>query len=221
MTKHIVEKLAPRLEQALKRLGREPAQRLGWLLKFAEEDIDSLSPGRLVDLYDEMSAFEHRQKADVIAVEGDRVYQRKHWDDEDVVRSVQRKFKALMDDLFQKGKCYYDVEAQFSLYRDPSGGRIEQGFGADSEIRFFLAAFELLALEGHRVRNCAEPKCNRLFAATKRQAFCSPQCSQRVRTAKYRTAHRDVAQRLRRTAYVKKQRAKHGPAVKVTSRKKA
>jgi hypothetical protein len=208
-------KLRLRLDRALNRIGREPARRLGWLLKLADEDIDAVSPGRLVDLSDEIEAFVYTKD-----VAGDVAYRSSDWHDEDVVRSVQRTFKALMDDLFQKGQCHYDAESRFFLFRNQPGEPIEQALGTTTEIKFVLAAFELFTSEGHRIRNCAEPKCNRLFVATKRQAFCSPQCSQRVRTAKYRKAHREVAQRLRRATYVKKQRAKHGLTVRVASRKK-
>jgi len=63
--------------------------------------------------------------------------------------------------------------------------------------------------------------CGNPFIRVRRQAYCSPRCSQKVRTAKHRFHHREKINERRRRAYEKKQREKLGPNVRVGRAAKA
>lgn|SRR5215475_1615556 len=67
-----------------------------------------------------------------------------------------------------------------------------------------------------RLRRCK--RCGALFVARKRQAYCSPRCSQAVRTKRYRSRDPERVRRLRRSSYERRQRNIHGQKVKVGRR---
>jgi hypothetical protein len=57
--------------------------------------------------------------------------------------------------------------------------------------------------------------CGQPFLRRRRQVYCSPKCSQKIRTGKHRLSHRPEINKRRRLAYEKKQREKLGPKVRV------
>jgi hypothetical protein len=64
-------------------------------------------------------------------------------------------------------------------------------------------------VEARNLRFCET--CGDAFIRIRRQAYCSPRCSQKVRTARHRFHHRNDINERRRRAYEKKQREKLGP----------
>jgi hypothetical protein len=54
---------------------------------------------------------------------------------------------------------------------------------------FLLRMTDLLVSRGACIRQCAEQDCGRLFVPTKRQAYCSTNCSQKARQQRFRAAH--------------------------------
>jgi len=72
---------------------------------------------------------------------------------------------------------------------------------------FRLHTYESLLAEGQRLRFCERPLCRAAFLARRRQAYCTPRCSQAVRTQAYRTVHAERVRAARRAAYARKQRA--------------
>jgi len=95
---------------------------------------------------------------------------------------------------------------------------------------FAWRAAQAIAGVGRRLRQCANPNCNKgepkPFVATRRQAFCSRLCSDRVRLARFRAKHAKDAKRRakllakRRAAYGRKVKAALGPKVKIRQRAK-
>jgi hypothetical protein len=65
----------------------------------------------------------------------------------------------------------------------------------------WLTVMGLLAHFGERVRRCPACDEHRLFLKNKRQEYCSSQCSQRTRSAKWYDKHQEEARQLRRDAY--------------------
>jgi hypothetical protein len=80
---------------------------------------------------------------------------------------------------------------------------------------------ETLLAVGARFRVCERDDCCKPFIARKRQAYCSPSCSQAVRTERYRTANPERARQLRRAAYVRKVKAGRGTKVRVGTRRRS
>ena len=78
---------------------------------------------------------------------------------------------------------------------------IQRVYGADWRHVRWLAIASLLEEFGARIVRCKAPECTQLFLRTRRQEYCSKKCSQKVRSLKWYTAHRDTAQARRRQAY--------------------
>ena len=79
---------------------------------------------------------------------------------------------------------------------------------------FWLAVSEILVEGGHRLWRCIN--CERLFIKRKRQAYCSPQCSQKVRSERWYRGHMDEARGKQREARKQKKRNDMGfPNLKV------
>jgi hypothetical protein len=68
----------------------------------------------------------------------------------------------------------------------------------------WLTVMGLLARFGERLRRCPACDEHRLFLKNKRQEYCSSQCSQRARSAKWYAAHRDQAIERRHADYDRK-----------------
>jgi hypothetical protein len=66
-----------------------------------------------------------------------------------------------------------------------------------------------------RLKFCARNGCGAAFFSRKRQLFCSGQCGQSERTARFRAKHAAWIKKRRRERYVADMRKKHGPNVKV------
>jgi hypothetical protein len=105
---------------------------------------------------------------------------------------------------------------------------VEKGKGKERRIRktrirrvystgwpgiFWLLVADLLEKEGPHLHRCAQ--CRKLYWKFKRQDYCSPKCSQQLRTRKYYEAHHEELKDKRHERYVQEMRSEHGPGVKV------
>jgi hypothetical protein len=77
----------------------------------------------------------------------------------------------------------------------------------------------LLAEFGSRIRRCPDCPSRRFFVKTGRQAYCSRVCSQRVRSAKWYSVHRDAALEGRHEAYKRSVPRGHGTIVRRVKRR--
>jgi len=82
--------------------------------------------------------------------------------------------------------------------------------------RFEAEALRVLSTEVQRFRFCRN--CRKPFIARKRQAYCSPTCSQTFRTRAYRSKDPERARARRRADYERAQKKRHRPKVEVRHR---
>ena len=96
-------------------------------------------------------------------------------------------------------------------------GRVGQMLEAGWPDTVWVSIMSLLEEFGREIRRCGVCAERRLFLKRRRQEYCSRQCSQRARSARWYTAHRPEAQRRRRTAYQKQVKTGY-PRAKITTR---
>jgi hypothetical protein len=86
--------------------------------------------------------------------------------------------------------------------------------------RFFAAVADVLDAIAPKLRACADPACSRLFLRHGRKDYCSGRCSQKIRTAKYRSEHPEKVREWKRQEYASHQRAQHGkPNLRIAKRR--
>ncbi len=98
-----------------------------------------------------------------------------------------------------KGQAKWAKEAM--SFKD---GAISRAYSALWPHIFWLAVSEILVEGGHRLWRCIN--CGRLFIKRKKQAYCSPQCSQTMRSARWYEGHKIEARRKQREARKQKKR---------------
>lgn len=100
-----------------------------------------------------------------------------------------------------------------------TNGRLDSHRVATSQVDFSaFEVFETLTVERDRFHFCQ--RCRRPFIARKRQVYCTPKCSQAVRSQRYRKKDPERFRRLRRQGYERQVRASLGPSVRIASRAK-
>jgi hypothetical protein len=108
-------------------------------------------------------------------------------------------------------------EARLRIRSD--GHRVSMLHIADWPDTVLLSVASLLTRFGERVIRCDDPTCRRLFLRTRRGRFCSPQCSQRVRSRAFYVEHSERLREKRREAY-RAQVTKLYPLAKIGVRKR-
>jgi hypothetical protein len=219
------------LKLAFNRVGGTSRERLRWLLDFASRKITETSEGQRLDLAWEIVAFISERevvplpggkKSDVRIVSYPKLREQSIESRDAFIGTVPGCYLPIalrLKRLFEHGECDYTINHSVTYTLVRSGlGFVTQRCQATLKTRFMLQAFDLLAQMGERVRRCADPKCGRLFLATKRKQFCSPRCSQRVRIAAWRERHRKVYLKQRRAAYKKRLERKLGRKVRIQPR---
>ena len=81
------------------------------------------------------------------------------------------------------------------------GRQVERTALSEWPNTFWIAVLAILETGGHRLARCLRPECCRVFVRMRRQQYCSPRCSQIMRSRRWYAAHRPEAQRRRREAY--------------------
>ena len=102
-----------------------------------------------------------------------------------------------------KGQAKWEKEAM--SFKD---GAISRAYTAQWPYIFWLAISDILVESGHSLWRCIN--CERLFIKRKRQAYCSPQCSQKVRSDRWYKRYKLKAQENRREGYKRKKRKETG-----------
>ncbi len=100
---------------------------------------------------------------------------------------------------------------------DVDGRTIKRVYGAEWPDWLWLAIAAALEEFGSRIERCQASDCGRLFLRTRRQAYCSTECSQRVRSKRWYEAHKDKARAQRRDAHNRKLHKKY-PKVRISRR---
>lgn len=84
---------------------------------------------------------------------------------------------------------------------------------------FWLAVADLLRIHGDRIRQCSKRECSKVFIRTKRQDYCSPECSQSVRSKKHYAENREKRKKDQRAWYESKMRKKYeGQKIRIKHR---
>ena len=174
-----------RLGGALTRVGNTPMERLQWLLDFMRRDLDGLGKGELLTLHDDFHAFTFRSGVRTSwgdpFKEGFTLEQRK---------KVQEEIQRIIGAVVSGQTCNYELPAKRIIGRRPRDGRVVViHIGGDLSTQVLSMMEEILKAEGHRLKVCPESQCQRVFAAVKRQAYCSVHCSQIARTRRYFETH--------------------------------
>ena len=81
------------------------------------------------------------------------------------------------------------------------GRQVERTVFAEWPNVFWIAVLAILEDGGHRLARCLRPECCRVFVRIRRQQYCSPRCSQIMRSRRWYAAHRPEARSRRREAY--------------------
>ena len=108
-----------------------------------------------------------------------------------------------------KGQANWEKEAMSF-----TNGAISRVYTAEWPHIFWVAVAEILVEGGHRLWRCVN--CERPFIKRKKQAYCSPKCSQKVRSERWYRGHMDEARKKQREARKQKKRNETGfPNLKV------
>jgi len=113
-----------------------------------------------------------------------------------------------------RGDAWQPRLGSITLYLRWNGDREHAAYVADHVDGFLLEAFELIAGNWRRLRRCQRSECRRMFAANKRQAYCSSSCSQLERTKRFLQRHsrKELSDR-RHARYLEQVKRTKGPAV--------
>ncbi len=217
------------LVRAFARLGSTPEDQARWLLRAAYSDPARMTQEDWLSLQEEIGAFLFLDPTDNLFY-GHGI---KEAVSREVAEDCIRVLRDGLRDLVREGKCRFDT---------PTVSRVAEWHRTSGEFRwrttlpykwtprggrwfsqtmdwsgyFLLRVYDVLRAAERRFRIC--PDCRRAFIARKRQAYCSPRCSQNVRTKKYRFRHRARLKKQRHAAYERKMKAALGAKVKVARR---
>jgi len=178
-----LDQLRQELERARQRLG-SPKDRLEWFLNFAEMDLKRLSRTELELLhYMILAAAGLRIPKGQQPVKSIRAIEYTP----STLTAYQREIKTALRDLFETGvwKCPGNVRIEVRR-TSPNGAKecaFEVGWTYRSEKGAAMRGFTYaLRKAGEYLRSCA--RCGKIFVATKRQEYCTANCSQIVRNEK-------------------------------------
>lgn len=185
------------------RVGLEPEHRLRWLLDFGRLEPGSLTDAQRLAVVQEARAFVIVQEMDPT-----RRSRMRSWPPPtdaapnaltpDETWSAQKWLRKGLDLLSQSQKWNFSprVEYELDAYRDLFWARMK----ATSGLQLFKAlAYDAFREARFKFRRC--PECKQPFVPIRRQRYCSPHCSQAVRTRKWRKAHPEKNRAIRRLQY--------------------
>ena len=193
------------------------SERARWLFTLSELALDKLSPRDSLVLRWEALAFVYIPLA---------IRHRKYiwplggFPSEHDLRNLQDWLRRLWEKFAQGGGVKRHL-AEILMYRDNRLQRLPIRGIAQWPDGFKEQVHNTLASIGDSFTFCHNERCRRPFLANKRQAYCSPSCSQAYRTHRYRTENPERFRTKRREAYARKQRERLGvPAIRIQSRQK-
>ncbi len=211
---------------ALAQFGLDADARLNWLVGFVDRDLKDREAAEAATHEAMLFVFSAR-----MAKVGPRAPARIGGLDDDVrdprqvreavasVERAQREVRQALKAFAVDGRCTLPFKV-VGWERVPDG-RVLPLVGGDWWSRFYGAIFALVSELGRTLGVCANAKCQRLFARSKRQAYCGPRCSQRERTLRFREMHPDRVSDQRHATYVRAQRKRLGEKVSVGRARRA
>ncbi len=140
----------------------------------------------------------------------------------DVLRKVRKLAVAICRSVRERGTWEFPVHSTHRVVTWSGPYAVAAFRTNDWQTAFCLRAAELVAAYSGQLRKCARAECGRLFVAVKRQAYCSSQCSQSARFAKYWNSLSAKKRREKRhQQYVKQVEKERGPGVAEHVRRRA
>lgn len=184
--------------QIEKQVGKTPTDRLGWAVKFAQEDLDAFTPGKWTDIAAELRAFcnfpfgtvAHPRRPEQPLANIDEWPTRGLTEDD--VRAVHREYQKFLavlviDTWADTGDLTIGVTVyltQDSEHPERSGVAVV-GRTDNVVTKAMWSLVTLLTAYGDRLRQC--PECRRFFVASRtNQEFCAYRCASRQSTRAYR-----------------------------------
>jgi|GEM_PF-1280989 len=215
---------SPQVVRALERIKwDEPAfvrvrSQAQWLIDFSTENL-STSTAKLKTLQLEAMAFAYVD--DFSCTKQGQFLKR--WPSRDELRSLQSWLLMLFEDL-KNGKYVMVHASSWAASLCVQDNRLSGMFelwDVPWTQAFKIMTWTVLthAAVTARFRFCSNEKCRAPFLANKRQAYCSPTCSQAHRTQTYRRRNPERFRELRRAAYERKMKAQVGMNVRINKRK--
>ena len=203
------------LAAAGRTFGRDTASRLWWLLSFAERDLSSPRAADQASMETLVFTFAARL-AGPVAQAGARMGKLDAETlDPGAIREArlkmgdaQRAVRDVLRSLATGAQCRLSFEV-VGWERLPDR-RLLPVVGGDWRSRFLGAVAMLLVEAGPDLAVCAREGCERLFLRSRRQAYCSAQCSQRQRTQRFRAAHPEEVRENRHQSYARRRRREPG-----------
>jgi hypothetical protein len=187
-----------------------PRRRMEWAAAFAQEDLETLSPGRLTDVWFEMTAFQLWGGHHFEGAGGIELTDLKRPDVIPLQR-VQQEFRRIFASVIARKdfdippfvvrmSYWYAFEPSLTKTVTPLTGE------GDPDKRFALAVFALALLlddYGKLIKTCPAPKlrsrtgevCGRWFIGRPNQTYCSPLCQNRATTRASRQKQRQPPQK--------------------------
>lgn len=184
------------LKLAYKRMNSSPIKRLDWLLRFAYEDLSSLSAGQLSDRRWELVMFAGEgakpEKLDAPDSSNPLLLLPDHNPalTDRFLRSFQEEMKANFQGYFSpKGWRYKrpEIEEFLVFDYDPAKYQVQYTGTLPGPVEFLVdISFDLLKAGRDRMRKCE--RCKKPFVEKRkgRARFCSRKCSAYVKLKKWR-----------------------------------
>ena len=178
--------LRQELERARQRLGLTDKDKLEWFLNFAKMDLKQQSPTELELLHYTIWA-----AAGLTVTKGQpptktiRVIENMT---SSTLSAYQREINKALHDLFSDARIwkfpsYVRPEVHRISHKAAKEAKFEYGYTFRSDVGAAMQGF-LFAMQkaGRYLRSCS--RCSEIFVATKRQEYCTANCSQIVRNEK-------------------------------------
>jgi hypothetical protein len=185
------------------RVGFDPEARLRWLLDFGSLKPASLTDAKRSAAVDEVRAFVMLQQVepavrDVLRSSPAPKDATPNLMTRDEAWSAQRWLKQGLELLSRSQKWSFVPRITYEL--DAYKGMFWARMRAASRLALFKAlAYDALREARYKFRRCLE--CKRPFVPVRRQRYCSPRCSQALRTRTWRKAHPEKNREIRRLQY--------------------
>lgn len=219
-----------RFFEAVGRVGRLPEERFNWLANFARQEIPAVHAGEEGDGLDwsakrfEIVAFAAtgwlQAPAEPTPIgrlakrrRGERGLSLLGGQPQVAVDSFHYRLVKALRSLGANRRCSLPFTVAEAVWTDD--GIMLPVPAADLDIAtedlwswFAGAVFNLLAQLAKRLKVCKNSSCSWLFLPSRRQEYCSRQCSQRVRTDRFRERHPEQVSEIQRRAYRRKRQGK-------------
>lgn len=106
-----------------------------------------------------------------------------------VVRQLHRDLRAYLDRLLADARVIVKHAAGEPLLERHPDGTVTRRVIGSAVMAFFTAVCDVLVELGPRLQVCDPPACGKYVAAVGHYRYCSPACSQRVRTRRFVEKH--------------------------------